>query len=317
MSRAALSPATAPTPSAANWALLGLLGLMWGASFLAVELAIVDFGPLSVSGLRITLAAIVLLSVARLRGVRLPRLSDPQGGTIWLAALLIALASNALPFSLLSWAQKSVASGFAGVCMAVVPLIILPLAHLFVPGERMNLRRTAGFALGTAGVAVLIGPGAFAATGAENEILARLACIAAAGCYAVGAITMRRCPETGFLSLAAAIMLLAALVLLPTALIVEGLPQRPGATSVLAVLYLGLLPTATAQLILVQVVRQAGPTFMSLSNYQVPIWSVFFGAAILSEPLPPSLFLALAMILSGLALSQLGALRRLFGRRAP
>jgi drug/metabolite transporter (DMT)-like permease len=44
----------------------------------------------------------------------------------------------------------------------------------------------------------------------------------------------------------------------------------------------------------------------------VPLWSVLLGAVILGEPLPPSLLLALVLILSGLALSQYGALRRLF-----
>jgi drug/metabolite transporter (DMT)-like permease len=304
-----------PTPSPASWLRLIGLGLIWGASFLSVEVALADFGPLTIAALRITLAAAMLLAVARLRGVRLPRLADPSGGRIWAAAFGIALASNAVPFSLLSWSQKSVASGFAGVSMAMVPLIILPLAHAFVPGEQMNLRRLAGFLIGTLGVVVLIGPGAFDSTGAEGEMLARLACVAAAGCYATGAILTRRCPEVGFLALSALVMLLAAAVLLPVALLAEGLPGRPGLLPLAAVLYLGLLPTGVAQLLLVRIVREAGPTFMSLVNYQVPLWSVLLGALVLAEPLPPSLFLALGLILAGLALSQLGALRRLFGRR--
>jgi drug/metabolite transporter (DMT)-like permease len=53
---------------------------------------------------------------------------------------------------------------------------------------------------------------------------------------------------------------------------------------------------------------------MSLTGYQVPVWSVVLGALILGEPLPPALLYALALILSGLALSQYGALARLFGR---
>jgi len=64
----------------------------------------------------------------------------------------------------------------------------------------------------------------------------------------------------------------------------------------------------------VVVVRTAGPVFMSLTNYQVPLWSVLLGALLLNEPLPPSLLLAMGLILSGVGLSQYGALRRLFGR---
>jgi drug/metabolite transporter (DMT)-like permease len=54
---------------------------------------------------------------------------------------------------------------------------------------------------------------------------------------------------------------------------------------------------------------------MSLVNYQVPVWSVVLGALILSEPLPPSLIYAMALILAGLGLSQYGALKRLFSGR--
>ena len=80
--------------------------------------------------------------------------------------------------------------------------------------------------------------------------------------------------------------------------------------------FLGLVPTAAANLLRVLVVRGAGPVFMSLVNYQVPVWSVVLGALILSEPLPPALLYAMVLILAGLGLSQYGALRRLFGGAA-
>lgn len=280
---------------------------------MAVSLALADFGPLTIAAGRVTLAALILVGIAYVRGVGLPDAGDATGRLVWLSALSMALTSNAVPFSLLSWAQKSVASGFAGVCMAIVPLFVLPLAHVFVPGERMNLRRLIGFLIGTAGVIVLIGPDAFVSTGAETETIARLACVAAAGCYAIGAIVTRLCPEVEFLALAAATMLLASLCMLPVALIVEGWPANADPVPLLALLYLGVLPTAGAQIILVRVVRQAGPVFLSLVNYQVPIWSVLLGALLLSEPLPASLLSAMTLILTGLALAQYGALRRLFG----
>ena len=99
--------------------------------------------------------------------------------------------SNALPFALLSWGQRHVTSGFAGITMAVVPLLVLPLAHLFVPGERMTARKVAGFVVGFAGVVLLIGTGG---PSPAARALARLACVAASSCYAVGAIVTRLAP---------------------------------------------------------------------------------------------------------------------------
>jgi drug/metabolite transporter (DMT)-like permease len=190
--------------------------------------------------------------------------------------------------------------------------LILPLAHVFVPGERMHLRRLGGFLLGTIGVVVLIGVDAFASTGKDLESLARLACLGAAMCYAMGSIATRLCPPVPLLALAAAVMLLAACVIVPVAMVVEGVPKSLSLKGFLALVYLGILPTGVAQLLLVQVTREAGPGFFSLVNYMVPVWSVILGALLLSEAVPPQLFLAMAMILAGVAISQWGALRRLF-----
>jgi drug/metabolite transporter (DMT)-like permease len=66
-----------------------------------------------------------------------------------------------------------------------------------------------------------------------------------------------------------------------------------------------VLPTALATVMLVYVVQSAGPSFMSLVNYQVPVWAVILGLVFLGEALPPQFLGALALILGGLAVSQL------------
>lgn len=295
-----------------NWLRLLILGGFLGAAFMFTFLALEGFSPRLVVAGRLSLGAILLLSVAYIRGVGLPSIRGPQAGVIWASALGIGVFSNALPFFLLSWGQQYVASGFAGVCMAVIPLLILPLAHFLVPGEQMNLRRLIGFLIGTCGVVLLIGPAAFAATGAEFELIARIACVTAAFGYAIGAIITRLCPQVDMISLAAAALTIGAVLFTPYALIVDGLPTQVPMKSVLAILYLGIFPTGFAQLLLVLIIRSAGPVFMSLTNYQVPVWSMFLGIVFLGEELPSGVYWALLLILSGLALSQASALKGLF-----
>lgn len=301
--------------TAKHWVLLALLAMIWGASFMFMSVALRGVGPLILAASRISLGAILLLGVLAAMGRRLPGWREENGPTIWAFALAMAMFSNAVPFFLLGWGQQVVASGFAGVCMAVVPLLILPLAHVFVPGERLSLRRLSGFIMGTLGVVVLIGPSAFVSTGAELELWAKLACVGAASCYAVGSICTRLCPDVDRIALSAAVLMLASFMLVPVALAVEGWPENVDRTTLLALFYLGVLPTGVAQVVLVIVNREAGPVFFSLVNYQVPLWSVFFGAVFLLEPLPPSLLAGLALILSGVALSQLGRLKKLFSSR--
>jgi len=228
--------------------------------------------------------------------------------------IIIGGLSSAVPFSLLAWGQQYVTSGFAGVSMAAVALIVLPLAHFTVPGEQMTLRKTIGFGVGFVGVVILIGAQAFETTGTALETPGRIACVLAASCYAIGSIMLRRLPAAHPIGLATVLLIIGAAMTVPLAWAVEGPPPLP-APDILAVLaFLGLVPTAGANFLRVLVVRSAGPVFMSLVNYQVPVWSVVLGGLILGEALPNSLLLAMSLILIGVGLSQYGALRRLFRR---
>jgi drug/metabolite transporter (DMT)-like permease len=299
------------TPTTVDWIALILLGLVWGASFLGVAIALEGYGPLAVAAGRIGLAAVALWGVARALGDGLPGLRSPEGRRVWAFATAMGVFSNAVPFFLLSWGMQHVTSGFAGITMAAVPIFVLVLAHFFLPGETLNWRRLAAFALGIAGVALLIGPDAFASGGSDAEGLARLACLLATACYAVGSIFTRLCPPVSLVSLSAAALIMAAAMIVPAALLIEGLPDSlPSARATLALVYLGLGPTALATLLLVRVIRGAGPGFLTQVNYHVPVWSVIFGVTILAEPLPPQFLVALGLIMAGLFVGRAKAWRR-------
>ena len=300
-----------PTITRASWASVLALGLVWGASFLFVELALEGIGPFWLAASRILLAGIVTTAIWKARGGTF--YTSPARASLPLL-LAVGAMSSALPFMAISWGQQVVTSGFAGVSMAAVALMVLPLAHLFVPGERMTVRRTFGFLVGFAGVVVLIGPEALASTGREGEVWGKLACLVAAACYAVSSVLMRRIPPVDPVGLSAVTLWIGGALVTVAALWTEGLPPLPGGKVIAVLVTLGLVQTAAANLLRIVVIRSAGPTFMSLTNYMVPVWSVILGVLILNETTEPTLFLAMALILAGVALSQWGALKRLFGR---
>ena len=171
-----------------------------------------------------------------------------------------------------------------------------------------------GFVIGFCGVVVLIGAQAFDSTGETLETYGRLACLGAASCYAFSSILLRRLPAVDPIGLATILLVMGAVIVIPVAYIAEGPPPIPSGKTLLILMFLGMIPTAAANLIRVIVIRSAGPVFMSLTNYQVPVWSVVLGAILLGEALPPSLIWALILILIGVGLSQYGALKRLFSR---
>ena len=304
---------SAPTITPQSWILIFVLGLTWGATFLVTEIALEGITPGWLAASRIGLGAVMTAVVWLISGghlfERAPNRAD------WGILLLVGAMSSAVPFLLLAWGQQHVTAGFAGVSMASVALIVLPLAHFFVPGERLSLRKTIGFVIGFVGVVILIGGQAFETTGASLEAAGRAACLGAACCYAVSSILMRRLPPVDPIGLSFLLLVIAVLIVVPAAWLTEGPPPMPDSRTLWVLAFLGLVPTAAANLMRVVVVRTAGPVFMSLVNYQVPIWSVLMGAALLKEPLPPSLVGAMVLILAGVGLSQYGALRRLFGRQ--
>ncbi len=295
-----------------SWFMVALLGLIWGGTFMVQKLALGHMPPFWVAAGRIGFAAVITIAVWQLRGGRM----FTTDATDWPRLAFVSIFSAAVPFMFLAWAQQYVTSAFTGVSMAAVALFVLPLAHFFVPGERMTLRRTLGFLIGFSGVVVLIGPAAFASTGSPLEGYGRIACLAAACCYGVSSIVLRKLPPLDPVGLSAATLIFGSFVVIPIAVVQHGPPPMPPLEGLALVALLGLVPTAGANLLRIVVIRSAGPVFMSLTNYQVPLWSVVFGVTLMGEPLPGSMIWATLLILSGVALSQLGALQRLFGSKS-
>ena len=294
-----------PTPF--NWLSIGLLGLIWGGTFMVVAIALEGYGPLTVACARTTLGAMTLLLL-----VRIMRRPMPKDLSVWRYLAVIGVLNTALPFALLSWGQQFVPSAFAGISMAALPLFVFPLAHAF-SDEKMSLRKSLGVVIGFAGAAVLVGPGAFDFS-QGSLALPQLACVGASLSYAVSSVLTRRCPPVDSISMAAITLVIGALCLVPAMFIFEGAPTWVDGRAGYAIVFLGLVPTAFAALLRVQTIRTAGSVFMTLVNYQVPVWAMIFGALVLSEALPWRFFIALALILSGLAVSQWPSLKTLLRR---
>jgi drug/metabolite transporter (DMT)-like permease len=302
-----------PNITATSWLMMISLGFIWGGTFLATEIALVGITPFWLATSRILLGALATTAIWQMQGHRL--FVEPAGRGQYGLLIVIAALSSTIPFALLAWGQQYVTSGFAGVSMASTALIVLPLAHFMIPGERITWMRTLGFVVGFAGVVVLIGLQAFDSNGSQLEIWGRLACVAAAGCYALSSIQLRQVQAIDPIGLSAVLLLIASIYSIPLAWVVEGPPVMPDMYTLGVLAFLGLVPTAAANFLRVYVARTAGPVFLSLLNYQVPIWSILLGAWFLNEALPGTLIWATLLILFGVGLTQYDAIRRLFAKR--
>ncbi|WP_323008154.1 DMT family transporter [Pseudorhodobacter sp.] len=285
-----------PTPTRRDWLSILFLGVIWGGTFMVVSFALQGYGPVTVATARVVLGAVALAALAAAMGRSLPA----WDARLWAYLVPIGLLGSTLPFTLLSWGQSHVPSAFAGLSMASVPLFVLPLAYL-LSAETLTKHKAMGFGLGFIGTLILLGPEIL--TGGAL-LMPRLACIAAALCYAFSSILTRRCPKIDPITLAATSLVIGAIPLIPLMLLTEGFPTWQGTTPGTAIVLLGLIPTALAAYLRVSVIRSAGSGFMTLTSYQVPVWSVIFGGLVLGETLPLRFFAALLLILAGLLLSQ-------------
>ncbi len=292
--------ATPQRPGLTNWLLIITLGIIWGSAFMSVRLTLEGFTPWQTAAGRTILGALLLTAIGTSLGQGPHKLGSKRGMAI---AVIIGIGAVALPFALLSWGQQHVPSAFAGVAMGAVPLLVLPLVWLFSPEEGIGPRRIIGMLLGFAGILTITGPGALSATN-DLTLWGRLACIGAALCYACGSVLTRRAPAMPPLAFASVTLIAAALTLTPIALLRDGLPAAWPRTPTLALLYAAALPTALAAVIRVRVITTAGSLFMSNTSYMVPVWSVIFGIALMDEILPDTLYVGLALILAGIAISQ-------------
>lgn len=285
-------------PGLINWIIIISLGMIWGSAFMSISLSLEGYPPFWTAALRVFLGAIALVLLAPLFGQSLRDVSRTKNG--WRASIILGITAAAFPMTLLTWGISRVPSAFAGVAIGAIPLLVLPLAYLFLPEEGIGPRRVIGVCLGFIGLALLIGGGALE----PAALLGQIACIIGACSYATSSIITRKSPKMPPLAFGAATLLCGSLILLPLAWVLEGPPQLAALSPSLALLYLGVIPTGIAAALRVRVISTAGSVFMSQTSYMIPIWGTLFGVTILGEGLPPQFYISLALILAGIAVSQ-------------
>ena len=290
-----MSPAR-PTIAATDWLLLLALSVLWGGSFFFAKIAVGAIPPLTVALGRVAIAAAGLVLVARMTGIALPTTA-----AAWLPFVPMGLLNNVLPFSLLFWAQTRITSGLAAILNATTPLFTVLVAHFATQDEKLNPGRVAGLTFGFAGVVAMIGPDALQTLG--RDVLAQLACLAAALSYAFAGVYGRRFRGEPPLRVAAGQLTASSVLLLPIAMLVEqpwSLPPPPS-TALGALVALAILSTALAYVIFFRILARAGATGISLVTFLIPVSAILLGTLILGEQLATRHIVGMIAIAFGLA----------------
>jgi drug/metabolite transporter (DMT)-like permease len=199
-----------------QWAVFGLLGLVWGSSFLWIKIAVAETGPFTLVSFRILfgLIGLAVVMLATRQSLRMSRRT-------LLAFAFMGVFNTAVPFVLITWGEPYIASSLAAILNATVPLVTIVLAHFWLHDEKITLPKLAGLLVGFVGVVVLVSrdfqPEVLRNALAGAGLWGQGAVLLAAVSYAVAATFSRRHLRGQPPILQSGIMLLAANAVLWTA----------------------------------------------------------------------------------------------------
>lgn len=281
--------------------LTGLLCLIWGSTWVVIKGGLEDLPPFGSAAARFTLAALVMTVLGAL-------LAKREGGArpTWPLSFTLGLLSFGASYGIVYWTEERLPSALVSVLWAVNPLMQAIAGHLFLPGERLVPRQTAGFVLGFLGVAALFatdlrGLGTDAAPAGAILLLSPL--VAAAGTTVV----KRHGAGTSSLLLNRNGMWIGAGVLWALALVCER--DRPAVWSgpaLLSVAYLALFGTVTAFGLYFWLLRHTAANRLSVIAYVTPAVALALGKLFRDEPVGPWTLAGLGGILAGVWLVHRG-----------
>lgn len=281
--------------SRAEWLIFLALGFMWGSSYLFIKIAVDDFGTFTLVALRLAIGAALLWTVIRLAGQRLPR-----GWRVYGHLFVMGAINIALPFFLITWAERSVGSALAAVLTSVVPLFVVVLAPLFIHDEPLRANAIVGVMVGFAGVVVLVSRDLGLA---GSDLMGDAALVASSLSYAAGAVYSRR-NVRGLAPMVPAVFQVTFALLMTGAIALlfeHPWDARPDIAAVGSIVWLGVLGSGLAYLAFFRLLGRWGATRTAAVAYLIPVVGIVLGYLVLSEPIDARIVLGTALIIAGVA----------------
>lgn len=295
----------APTGAALNWAILLILVVTWGSTFAGIRIAVETIHPLwTVAGRMVSATIFLAIFLAVQTALNSKPRSDARAkvtGRAIVAYAIIGICFTATPFVLYSIAAQTTGSAVMAICNGGTPFVTAIAAH-FVLKDRLTARRIAGVMMGFLGLAVLVWPEAQKGFG-NSSLFGIILAIVGAALYAGGNVGTRMAPKLSPLMSSLLLIGAGAVAATLAAVLLAPWPQEASARSMIAVVLLGLFPTAFAMILYVWLIQRTGAVFVSFTTYLSPLWATGLGVLFLDEPLHWSMVGALALILAGVAVA--------------
>jgi drug/metabolite transporter (DMT)-like permease len=276
-------------------ALLLLLAVLWGGSYPLTKLALKTIPPFTLVALRVSIAAVLLLVI-----VWWKQLSLPREARVWGAFFVQACFNSIVSWSCVAWGQQFVPSALAGILNSTSPIFVFLITSMLTRHEAATAEKLLGTIAGLGGVCLIIGVDVVQELG--QQVVAQLALVAGALCYAGAAIYGRRFGAVPAIVTAAGTMTWAATCLIPVSVVVDQpWKMAPSLGALLAAVALGAFSTAGALMLYFRLVRTLGSMGVASQSYLRAGVSVLLGVMLLGESFTWSLGVGLAAVVGGVA----------------
>ena len=280
------------------WLLLLFLSLIWGSSFYFIGEGVKSVPPLTLVFYRIFFAGLSLYLVFLWLRRRLPKKLD-----FWLKVSVMALLNNIVPFTLIAWGQQTISGGLASILNSNTAFAAVFLAAIFIPSEKLGIRRIIGTLIGIFGVTLVTGFDVLKEITLTS--LSQLAVLLASISYALGSVwgqTQLFVYEPK--DIACGTLLIGSLISVPFVILTNGIPNLAAfdLKFILILLGLSIAGTAVAYIVYFRILELAGAANLMLVTIIVPVFAILIDVILLQKWISLQIFLGFIVISFGLLL---------------
>jgi drug/metabolite transporter (DMT)-like permease len=271
-----------------DWLLLTALAAIWGSAFMFIKISAVDFGPILLVTLRLLIAGLVFMPVLLRKKYRLLFKSHIPG------IIIIAIFSNALPFTLFAFASLGATSNMLGILNGTTAFLTTVIAYFWL-SEAISSKQIIGLCFGFLGVVILVNP-----ANGSSTIIASICALIGSLCYAFNGNYLQKFhPHSNKKVLIGWSMFFGGLFMVPIAFF--NLPDSmPNQNSFLALLWLSVVSTGIGYLGYVRLIDRIGAVKTSTLTYLLPVFSILWGAVFLEEQITLIIFGGFIFVMMGM-----------------
>lgn len=279
-----------------KWFFLLLLALIWGSSFILIELGLGALNPFQLGSLRIVSAAVFLLAIGF---KHLPKIPQRQ----WKFVAMTGLFGNFIPAYFFAIAETEITSSVTAILNSLTPVNALILGTVFF-GLTVRRTQAIGVTVGLAGTLVLILSGAMD-NPSQNYWFAGFVIVATL-CYATNVNLVKKyLSDLSPMTITAgnfAVMLIPASIILAASGYFDVVGQANVQYASLFVVVLGILGTGIANVLFYRLIQISSPVFATQVTYLIPVVACVWGI-VYDETLTGWQLIGAAIILVGVYLS--------------